>query len=70
MSIENYLTSLDRRVLDAIRQPARIRAVAIRVGAREDEVRLILRGLKHFGLAEMHDGRWRVTAHGARRAAA
>ena len=72
MSIERYLTSLDRRCLDAIVQPTRIRAVAIRVGAREEEVQLILRGLEHFGFAEIRSGRWGLTTrgHAARKAAA
>jgi DNA-binding IclR family transcriptional regulator len=75
MSIENYLTVLDRRVLDVIalheRTPTRM--VAAKVGAPEHEVRLILRGLEHFGMAkEQLDGQWRCTTRGraARRAAA
>lgn len=58
------LTLLDRRVLAMIDRPKGLRECEItrRVRQPRDDVRLILRGLEHLGLAEQRGGWWRSAA--------
>ena len=60
------LTQLDRKVLAAVQQPARIREVAERVNHRrpgwdtisDRDVREILQGLRHLGYVKQSRGGW------------
>lgn len=77
MSPTLTLTGLDRRVLSALDDymiSARVHVIADRVYRRRifsglseaelDEVRRVLRGAEHFGLATCNRGWWRITDAG------
>jgi hypothetical protein len=72
MALTPNLTPLDRRVLEAVRRPARAASVTWGIygasrqefdrvdPARLDEVVAILRGLEHLGLVKRKAGGWWV----------
>lgn len=64
MTLVPTLTPADRRVLEALPvfPGGRLATIARRAGSSDlDDVRLTLRGLEHFGLAESRGGWWRKT---------
>lgn len=68
MSLLPELTSIDRRVLAAVRKPAQVGMAWVRVNEgrahwhsawlRRDEVEGILRGLEHLGYVRRKRGGW------------